>query len=396
MKTRMTIRSLRSHSGVVALLLAVAAGAFAQTPADPAKPGPYSVGVVTMVFVDDSRTDPATNGPRTLLTDIWYPAADDAKNLLKNKYSDFLLNYAIPGTKDAVNEAIGGSYGGGVFDVEAYEKVFKNESYRNAEIRDGKFPLLVFSHGNGGTRAGYTFWYDHMASHGYIVVAPDHTGNSRFTFVDGKIVPFNGDLRQYSGENRPKDVSFLLDKMTELSNAEGSQFLGRIDLNAIGVAGMSFGGFTAIHTINTDTRIKAMAALAPVWRERTNYKTPVLMMIGSEDKTIGTRGNDNNRKYYDESKGPHYLVEIKDAGHFTFTNVFQLNPNFGDGIGEGERITKPGEKVTFLSEELSHKITNSYSLAFFSRYLKGETGYDAYLQSNPFGDLIIHKFGGVD
>jgi hypothetical protein len=139
-----------------------------------------------------------------------------------------------------------------------------------------------------------------------------------------------------------------------------------------------------------------MAALAPVWRERTNFTTPILMMIGTEDKTIGTRGNDNNRKYYEESKGPRYFVEIKDGGHFTFTNVFQLNPNFGDGIGEGERITKPGERVTFLSEELSHRITNSYSLAFFGRHLKGDSGYDAYLRSNPFGDVIVHKFGGVD
>ena len=56
---------------------------------DPARPGPYPVGVTTTVFVDHGRTDKVTNQPRTLVTEIWYPATDDARSLPKNRYSEF-------------------------------------------------------------------------------------------------------------------------------------------------------------------------------------------------------------------------------------------------------------------------------------------------------------------
>src|SRR5438046_2475896 len=48
-------------------------------------PGPYPAGVTTTVFVDVSRTDALTKEHRTLVTEIWYPATDDARNLPKNK-----------------------------------------------------------------------------------------------------------------------------------------------------------------------------------------------------------------------------------------------------------------------------------------------------------------------
>src|SRR5689334_6693395 len=53
-------------------------------------PGPFPVGVTTTVFVDFSRTDAFTKEPRTLVTEIWYPATEDARQLPKNKYTDFL------------------------------------------------------------------------------------------------------------------------------------------------------------------------------------------------------------------------------------------------------------------------------------------------------------------
>ena len=43
---------------------------------DYSKEGPYPVGVTTTTFVDESRTDQFTKKPRTLITEIWYPAAD--------------------------------------------------------------------------------------------------------------------------------------------------------------------------------------------------------------------------------------------------------------------------------------------------------------------------------
>ena len=376
--------------GFTTLALPAAAGDLP----NPRQMGPYPVGVTSMTFVDHSRTDPATKGPRTLLTDIWYPATDASRSLPKNQYIDFLMDGTVPGAYKVANTLISSEFAPG-FTVKKYNKTFKNVAVRDARIRDGKFPLIVFSHGNGGMRDAYTFWYDYMASHGYIVMAPDHTGNSLFTLVDDKVVIFQDKLRQYSADNRPLDVSFLIDEMTQWDQGGESRFNGHVDLDHIGVAGMSFGGYTALKVIDMDKRVKAALAMAPVWKTRTNYTTPVMMMIGSEDRTIKLDGDQHDRLYYEQSKGPHYLVELHDAGHYTFTNMYQINPDFGDGVGKGKRMTKPGEAVNYLPMKEAYGIINSYSVAFFGRYLKDQKGYDAYLSKNHYGNEITYKTGGT-
>src|ERR1041384_4557696 len=72
--------------------------------ADLRSQGPFPVGVTTTVFVDSSRTDAFTKEPRTLVTEIWYPATDDARQLPKNKYSDFLPGGVTPEIASAVQQ----------------------------------------------------------------------------------------------------------------------------------------------------------------------------------------------------------------------------------------------------------------------------------------------------
>ena len=57
---------------------------------DPMQAGPFPVGVTTTVLIDHSRKDAATNEDRTLVTEIWYPATDEARSLPKKKFSDFI------------------------------------------------------------------------------------------------------------------------------------------------------------------------------------------------------------------------------------------------------------------------------------------------------------------
>ena len=79
-----------------------------------------------------------------------------------------------------------------------------------------------------------------------------------------------------------------------------------------------------------------------------------------------------------------------DAGHFSFTNVDQYNPDYGNGIGAGRRITS-GEDLDYLPMPETHQIINSYATAFWGRFLKGERGYDAFLSENKYKDSIIFK-----
>src|SRR5215813_923894 len=149
---------------------------------DPLAQGPFAVGVMTTVFVDKSRTDTVTKEPRTLVTEIWYPAIDDARNMPKNKFSDFIPTKVTPELEVDLRKAY-------PMPLPIIDKLFTDEAVRNAPVHDGRFPLVVFSHGNGGTRHQNTFWCDYLASHGYIVVSADHTGNARTTIINGKVIP---------------------------------------------------------------------------------------------------------------------------------------------------------------------------------------------------------------
>ncbi len=362
-----------------------AAGAAEAALPDPEKLGPYPAGVTTMLLVDHSRTDPATNGPRSLMTEVWYPATEDTRGLPKNRLLEFFNKNKTPEFALLLQLAFG-------VDMAKADERFKNVAVRDARIRDGVFPLLLFSHGNGGLRMQNAFWCEHMASHGYIVMAPDHTGNCAVTFIDGEMVLFQDDDegRTRSKTDRPKDLSFLIDTMERMNKGGDSRFFGRVDLEHIGVAGHSFGGYTCTWVSSQEPRVDAIAPMAGVAGERTNYECPVMLLFATEDDTLGAEKVELIRRYYEESKGPRYYVEFKNAGHFSFTEMYQLKADFGDGVGKGKRIVS-GEPIDYLPMETAFTLTNGYAAAFFGKYLKGLDGYDGYLGANHNPDELIVK-----
>jgi len=91
---------------------------------------------------------------RPLPTEVWYPASEEfrGKDVAEGTRDNYEL---VPGLPPGWQEAV-----------------------RDAEARKGPFPLVVFSHGFGGHRRQSTFLCTHLASHGYVVAAVDHTGNT--------------------------------------------------------------------------------------------------------------------------------------------------------------------------------------------------------------------------
>lgn len=364
------------------LLAAVSIPAFAS---DLEKPGPYPVGVTTTVFVDESRDDKTTKSSRTLLTEIWYPTTKLGTQFPVNTFSDFLLKGSNPGISMAIKMAFKKT-------ATELDKTFENNAFRDPPVADGQFPLIIFSHGNGGFRMQNIFWAEHLASHGYIVVAPDHTGNAAATVVDNKLIIHDSKTREQAAIDRPLDVRFLIDAMGKWNKGADSRFNGKLDMEKIGVGGHSFGGMTSTMAADQDDRIDAIVPMAAVGREHQNTEVPSLIILATEDDTIGAAGNARVREYYDEATGPKYLVEFVDAGHYSFTEMFQFDPNFGDGVGTGKRITN-GENITYTDKKIVYQYTNGYSLAFLNKFVKGEAGaeFDAYLRKNHDSNLMIHK-----
>jgi predicted dienelactone hydrolase len=162
--------------------------------------GPWQVGHTTFLAVDAARAD------RELPLDLWYPVdSGDA-----NGPAAF---YPLLGGIGLTSE-VG----------------FEDVPVSSAGVR----PLIVFSHGSGGIATQSIKLMEHLSSHGFVVVAPTHTGNAQGT-------PPSPD----PAADRYPDIAFVIDEMEVHNTAPGDAFFGRVDTQNVGVAGHSFGGMTA-------------------------------------------------------------------------------------------------------------------------------------------------------
>lgn len=164
----------------------------------------YKVGQMNLGLVDAARRHWLEARPRPLSTVLWYPAADDAED-------EELL--------------FGGS-----------EPLFRLAPVaRDAPWHPGrgKSPLVLLSHGTGGSALQMGWLARHLCMHGYVCAAVNHHGNN-------SLEPYlaQGFLLWWE---RASDLSALLDQL--LAHPD----LGaRIDPERIGAAGFSLGGYTVI------------------------------------------------------------------------------------------------------------------------------------------------------
>ena len=121
-------------------------------------------------------------------------------------------------------------------------------------------------------------------------------------------------------KDRPLDISFLIDALAKMNEGADSRFTGRVDTDAVGVVGMSFGGWTAAKVAETDSRVKGAVCHCPSFvRGVDTPKTPIMILTGREDTVIGAEGNRMCVDYFENSTVTgSYLIDIKAAGHVRF------------------------------------------------------------------------------
>ena len=337
-------------------------------------PGNFPVGVRTLVLVDKSREDSYAGGPRTLVTEVWYPAAESDRSGKKTTFSEFF------GKHQAAAGEFVGHFGEKLSEV---EERFLCSGVRDAALRAGRFPLLVFSHGNGGIRHQNVFQVGPLASHGYVVVSADHTGNAALTPLPDRALPYDNSGRGRSARERPLDVSFLITELLRGGVSAGGWLENRLDPDRIGVLGHSFGGFTVCKVAETDHRVKAILPMTAAYGKKTSL--PMLLMLGEKDRTMGAAGNAVAMMYYKACTGPKHLVSLKRGGHFSFTDMDGISPGFGDGVS--------GEE--FLPISRAKAVINAYTLAFFDHYLLGDAEGGRYLRTNSDEKEIGLKSGNL-
>jgi predicted dienelactone hydrolase len=178
---------------------------------------------------------------------------------------------------------------------------------------DGPFPLVVFAHGFGATVEVYEPLLREWAAAGFVVAAP------RFPLT---YAGTPGGINGGDVENQPGDVSFVIDRILAESKRSSGDLAGVVDPDAIGVAGHSNGGITALGIIGNsccrDPRIKAAAVLDGV---DSPYSTgtydltdlpPTLWVHGTKDPAIGY---DEAVRMFNTAKGPKALLSLEGADH---------------------------------------------------------------------------------
>lgn len=299
-----------------------------------------------------------------------------------------------PVLADDLSEAKPGLLAVDVADDLAFQDVArkKNIPYKvHFPAAGGPYPVIVFSHGFGGSKDAFAEVGRHWASHGYVVIHPSHAdGLGRRS---SNVVPTDQGSPQRSrpgrlleGLNDPAriadrvaDIVLVIDCLGKLPEAVPA-IQGRVDATRIGVGGHSFGAYTAmlIGGVTVDLggekgrsfRDERVRCILPISGQGTGQQgltakswaalaLPMMTITGSLDRGVGGQGVDWKKEPYQRSPpGDKYLVVIDGANHFSF----------------GGRLGARSAGVTDVVTDLSTH--------FWDAYLKDSKASTRYLQSD--------------
>lgn len=236
-------------------------------------------------------------------------------------------------------------------------------------------PLVVFSHGIGGSREGYTYIGKYLAANGIAALHVQHVGSDRSLWA-GNPLQMLGRLQEAAKESeavdRTKDVSFALDQI--LADA---QLKHRFDPRRIAAAGHSYGANTTLLLAGAqvlrsgvpmdlaDERIRAAVIISapPFYGEGDpaqilrNIRVPSLHITATGDE-IKIPG------YYSDAKDRVAVYEATSAQAGKLLAVFKQGSHsmFTDRLGTGGEALNPQVK----------KATRELILAFFQQVFAGQ------------------------
>lgn len=331
-------------------------------PATPAGPpnydadGPYPVGHVRFMMTD--RT-----GKRHLPVEIWYPAAESARAAFTTGAG--LETLEPDGSPERAKL--------GPLVTAAPDSCTRKRIHSVADappvIPSTGLPVVVFSHCHGCARFSEAVVAERLASFGIAMAAPDHVTNTIYENT-ATIGPAFLDVRA-------SDIESVVDALLSAANTEVPAALrGHFDASRVGGFGHSFGSATMGRVLRDDTRFKAMFFMAApllLGPDLSKVNIPLMYFVAREDNSIPELMNDLIRTQYGQSNPPAWLIQVADAGHWSFSDIAGMTKDFVAGCGQGKRQSKlGGEAFTFLDNETARRLAQRYAAAFYSFALLGD------------------------
>ena len=276
----------------------------------------------------------------------------------------------------------------------------------------GPAPIVIISHGFGDVKDSFTFMAEHVASHGFVAILPNHVGSDlsyRKDYLKGRL---NTLLSPMEFLNRPQEITFLIDELEQLVKTSPI-WANRLNVNQIGVMGDSFGGLTALGLAGAeinyarltqscdysnvilnfslylecrarflppqnlklrDERIKAVVVTHPLGGHlygpegMGQIEVPLLMISGSED-IVAPLVTEQVHPFIWMRSTPKYLALLKEGTHFS------SKPGRAD-VGEFLEL------LVGKHRDVGTRYSKTLNVAFWQAYLQGKTEALTYLTAS--------------
>jgi len=257
-----------------------------------------------------------------------------------------------------------------------------------------RFPVVIFSHGLGGSGFGYTALFEDLVSHGYVIASIEHPGTADVVvFPDGRLVSQSHDtpppgltpaqrmqrMMDQVGQGievGAADERFVLDRLSQENAHDAQRFAlaGRLDLNRVAVMGHSAGADFAARACELDAHFTACVdldgAMAPVealpeYPDGKTIQHPLLFLEAYHDEAHIFGTHEEHLAFFKKEKeqlarcpAGSYDVVLNPPGmmHGSFSDTFLLEAR-GDAA-----------KIAVAQHNLD--LTQAYILAFLDKNLK--------------------------
>ncbi len=362
----------------------------------PKPSGKYLVGIDYLSFTDKSRKELFDNSDlsyREITVKIWYPTDKKGEFARYLENAQLIIeNFNFP---------------------ETYRNLLSN-SFKGVPVSNAEktFPVLIFSHGWGEHFSQNTILMEELASHGYIVFSIGHHYESKFSFYpDGRMITMDNTserfIRIMNEQQNPEaievyremfqtdtdservlifvktsnlmptllkespnywaeDIKFLINELDDV-NKTNEILKNKLDLNRIGVLGMSMGGIAANEVCIENSMVKAGVNI-----DGGIYGSTIDTLINTPFMFI------NSQRYFgygnlfvSKSGKDCYSITVRNSDHYNFTD-YALYP------------IQPNMMVGTVNAALPVEIMNSMILAFFEKYLIGRNDQDLQTISQKY------------
>jgi predicted dienelactone hydrolase len=246
-------------------------------------------------------------------------------------------------------------------------------------------PVILFSHGLGGSRTGSSFLGTHWAARGYVAVFLQHPGSDESVWKGKPPAQIMSEMRKAADlENfrlRIDDVHAVLDQLDQWNKAAGNTLSGRLDMKRIGMSGHSFGALTTQAVAGerllpgsslTDPRIKAAVVMSPSGPLRGGasqafggVKIPWMLLTGTKDTApIGNATIESRLSVFPALPvGSKYELVLYNAEHSVFTER---------ALPGDKQPRNPNHQRSILA----------LTTAFWDAYLRGDPNAQAWLDGD--------------